>query len=136
MTFFATIIVLWSGARAALLCQTLPAGDIADGVVWGSALALANALAAFIAFRVALWQADNAMFLRIVFGSMITRLVLSLGAVWYALRVGGFDAVAFIVSLLGFYTVAMALELIAIHRRQLSLSRARYAQTEHRAQAK
>jgi hypothetical protein len=126
------IIPLWRGFGAALVgqffvCWSLLVGEFADGVLWGGALALVNALIAFVAFRLALRQADNAVFLRIVFGSMITRLVVSLGAVWYALRAGNFDAVAFIASLLGFYTAAMAVELVAIHRRQLADSKTHFA---------
>jgi hypothetical protein len=126
------IIPLWRGFGAALVgqffvCWSLPVGGFAGGVLWGGALAFANALIAFVAFRLALRQADNAVFLRIVFGSMIARLVVLLGAVWYALRADGFDAVAFIASLLGFYTAAMAVELVVIHRRQLAYSKTRFA---------
>jgi hypothetical protein len=94
---------------------------------WGIVFAVANICIAIITFRIALNQNDVNVFMRVVFGSMAGRMVITLFAVWYGLRVWHLTAIPFVLTLLFCYIVAMGGEIIILHRRQLAISRALYA---------
>jgi uncharacterized membrane protein YraQ (UPF0718 family) len=94
---------------------------------WGIVFAAANICIAIITFRIALTQNDMNVFMRFVFGSMAGRMVITLFAVWYALRVWHLTALPFVLTLLFCYIAAMSGEIIFLHRKQLVISRELYA---------
>lgn len=99
---------------------------------WGIVFAAANICIAIVTFRIALTQNDVNVFMRFVFGSMAGRMVVTLFAVWYALRVWHLTALPFVLTLLFCYIAAMSGEIIILHRRQLAISRALYATKQSR----
>ncbi len=96
-------------------------------VCWGIIFAVANICIAMITFRIALNQNDVNVFMRVVFGSMAGRMVITLFAVWYGLRIWHLAAIPFVLTLLCCYIAAMGGEILFLHRRQLAISRALYA---------
>ena len=94
--------------------------SIAFGIGIGFALGLANLAVAAFAGRVGLRQDSEEQFLKIVFGSMAARLVVSLACVWFGLKAWNLHTVAFPVMFLGTYSVLMSVEVVAVHRRMKS----------------
>lgn len=103
---------------------------------WGVVMASVNVGIAIIAFRIALRQENTTVFMRIVFGSMIGRSAFTLFAIWYGLRVWHFETIPFVLTLLFFYLAAMTGELVALHRRQLALSRTFFAEQRMKTDSK
>lgn len=97
-----------------------------DSIAWGSGIALVNICIAIIAFRIALRQADVTVFLRIIFGSMAGRAVLTLAFVWYGLKILHFATIPFVAALLFCYVSGLGAEILILHRKQLEISRRYY----------
>ncbi|MFY8000821.1 MAG: hypothetical protein ACOVSW_19665 [Candidatus Kapaibacteriota bacterium] len=95
--------------------------------LWGIIFAAVNICIAIITFRIALRQEDITVFMRLVFGSMAGRMVVTLFAVWYALRIWHIATLPFVVTLLFCYIAVMSGEIVILHRKQLAISRAMYA---------
>lgn len=97
-----------------------------DSIAWGGGIAIVNVFIAAIAFRVALRQSEVTMFLRIMFGSMAGRAVLTLAFVWYGLKILHFATIPFVATLLFCYVIGLGAEIIILHRQQLEISRRYY----------
>lgn len=98
-----------------------------ESVCWGIAFAAGNIALAVSFFRIALRQTDTTVFLRFVFGSMAGRMVITLVAIWYALRIWHLAMIPFVLTLLTLYLAALGVEIVVLHRKQLAISRAEYA---------
>ncbi|MBL7989920.1 MAG: hypothetical protein JNN25_00655 [Candidatus Kapabacteria bacterium] len=98
-----------------------------ESVCWGMVFAAGNIVLAVSIFHIALRQTNTTVFLRFVFGSMAGRMVMTLFAVWYALRVWHLAMIPFVLTLLTLYIAGLGVEIIVLHRKQLSISRAQYA---------
>ena len=90
--------------------------EIRAAVAAGAALSTVNVMLGYMAIRYS-FDRSHTTFLKAVLGGMGLRLFFMLGA-FIALIVGfGMHPVALTVSLLGFYTVFMVLEIVYIQRR-------------------
>lgn len=98
-----------------------------ESACWGMAFAAGNITLAVSLFHIALRRTDATVFLRFVFGSMAGRMVVTLVAVWYALRIWHLALIPFILTLLTLYIAGLGVEIVVLHRKQLYISRARYA---------
>jgi cation transporter-like permease len=91
-------------------------GEIRAAVAAGAALSTVNVMLGYMAIRYS-FDRSHTTFLKAVLGGMGLRLLFMLGA-FIALIAGfGMQPVALTVSLLGFYTVFMVLEIVYIQRR-------------------
>jgi len=91
-------------------------GEIRAAVAAGAALSTVNVMLGYMAIRYS-FDRSHTTFLKAVLGGMGLRLFFMLGA-FIALIAGfGMHPVALTVSLLGFYTVFMGLEIVYIQRR-------------------
>jgi cation transporter-like permease len=91
-------------------------GEVRAAVAAGAALSTVNVMLGYMAIRYS-FDRSHTTFLKAVLGGMGLRLLFMLGA-FIALIAGfGMQPVALTVSLLGFYTVFMVLEIVYIQRR-------------------
>lgn len=91
-------------------------GEVRAAVAAGAALSTFNVMLGYMAIRYS-FDRSHTTFLKAVLGGMGLRLLFMLGA-FIALIAGfGMQPVALTVSLLGFYTVFMVLEIVYIQRR-------------------
>jgi hypothetical protein len=91
-------------------------GSIAEGLFWGSALAVANFIFAVVVARFALGRTDEHDFLGIAFGSMLIRMLLLLSAIWFGLKVANFHKTSFTVTVLAEYAIFLIVEIIIVYR--------------------
>lgn len=98
-----------------------------ESVCWGMAFAAGNIALAVSLFHIALRQTNTTVFLRFVFGSMAGRMVITLVAVWYALRIWHLAMIPFILTLLTLYIAGLGVEIVVLHRKQSAISRTQHA---------
>ena len=102
--------------------------------LWGIVFAASNIGIAIVTFRIALRQENITVFMRLIFGSMAGRMVVTLLAVWYALRIWHLATLPFVATLLFCYLAVMSGEIAILHRRQLVVSRRMYAAQQENTQ--
>lgn len=90
--------------------------DVVLAVVVGAILSTVNVLLGFLAIEYSFGKSYTT-FLKAVLGGMGVRMVLMLGALLLLITLFEFHAVALTVSLLGFYTLYLVLEVMFIQRK-------------------
>jgi FtsH-binding integral membrane protein len=88
-----------------------------DAVLYGFVLALCNAVISFGAVWLGMKQEREQHFLRIVFGSMGVRLLLTLIAVWWCLHALRLAPAPFVLTLLSCYLMLMIAEIALLVRK-------------------
>jgi hypothetical protein len=90
--------------------------EVILAAVVGAMLSTVNVLAGYVAIEYSIGKSYST-FLRTVLGGMGLRMVAMLGTLVALIKLLGFHAVALTVSLLGFYVIFLALEVIFIQKK-------------------
>ena len=93
--------------------------EVIVAAVIGAVLSTINVLLGYLAVEYSFGKSYST-FLRTVLGGMGLRMLLLLGTLVVLVKVFGFHAVALTVSLLGFYMVYLALEVVFIQRKVIT----------------
>jgi hypothetical protein len=93
--------------------------EVIRASIVGALLSLANVLAGYAAIEYSI-DKSYTTFLKLVLGGMGARLFVMLGALLILIEVFDFPAAALVVSLLGFYTIFLVLEIFFIQRKLTS----------------
>lgn len=109
-------VVLIAAAAAAYPLIRLQSPDVVLAVAVGCALSTLNALAGFVTIEIAFGKSYTA-FLKAVLGGMGVRMVLALGGLTILIAVYHLHTVALTVSLLGFYVIYLALEILYLQKK-------------------
>ena len=116
---YALLVAVVALVSLAVLWPLVLGGLAPEGrwaTLFGAALAGANTVAAFGLVRWSEGRATNA-FVTAVLGGMVTRMGVMLGAVLVAVLLLGLPQVPLVVSLLGYFTFFLVLELCLASRR-------------------
>ena len=90
--------------------------EVIIATIVGAILGTANVLAGYLAIEYSIGKSYST-FLRTVLGGMGLRMALLLGTLVVLIKLFGLHAVALTVSLLGFYAIFLALEVVFIQKR-------------------
>ena len=112
---YASIVI---GVVAATLAAAWPAvgADARGAVLLGAALAAFNTVLAYFLTVWSITRSPN-VFLGVVLGGMVVRMVMMLAAVVAAVLGLGLPALPLAVALLAYFVAFLAFELTALHRR-------------------
>ena len=105
VTLAAAYPLLRFGSREVIIATTV-----------GAMLGTANVLAGYLAIEYSIGKSYST-FLRTVLGGMGLRMALLLGTLVMLIKLFGLPAVALTVSLLGFYAIFLALEVVFIQKK-------------------
>ncbi len=109
-------VVLTAAAAGAYPLIRLQNPDIVLAAAAGCVLSTLNALAGFITIEIAFGKSYTA-FLKSVLGGMGVRMVLALGGLTILISVYHLHTVALTISLLGFYVIYLALEILYLQKK-------------------
>ena len=115
------LVLVILAAAAAYPVARYGTGDMAIAAAVGALLSTVNALAGYLTIEYS-FERSHTTFLKAVLGGMGVRMVLMLGALLFSIKVVGLDAVALCVSLLSFYVVYLAMEILFLQKRATSRS--------------
>lgn len=116
------MILLAAAAAAAYPLLRFGSAEIACAVGAGALLSTLNVLVGFLTIEVAIGKSYTA-FLKAVLGGMGVRMVLMLGALTLLITVFHLHTVALAVSLLGFYSVYLVLEILYLQKKVVARNR-------------
>jgi len=118
--------VIALGVVAATLAAAWPAvsADARGAVLFGAGLALANTVLAYFLTVRALALSPN-VFLGVVLGGMLARMIVMLLAVVAGVKGLGLPALPLAVALLSYFVAFLAFELTVLHRRTSQRTAAR-----------
>lgn len=112
-------VVLGYAAITALLIVILPPApppDLRASAGAGAVISLANFLLGFFAIEYS-YERSHTTFLKIVLGGMMVRLLAMTAAVVVLIKVYELDALALMLTLLGYYVVNLAFEVIFLQKK-------------------
>ncbi len=116
--FLRNVVVGYAGITALLiviLSQT-SATDLRSSAWAGAVTSLANFLLGFFAIEYS-YERSHTTFLKIVLGGMMVRLLAMTAAVVVLIKVYEFDALALMLTLLGYYIVNLAFEVVFLQKK-------------------
>lgn len=93
-----------------------PSREMVVAVIVGALLSTANAVAGFLAIEYSL-EKSQATFLKVVLGGMGIRMGLMLGILALLLKFSTLPTIPLVVSMLGFYSVYLVIEILYIQRK-------------------
>lgn len=116
--FLRWVALCYTAATAAgyLIAANLEAGHHVESVLAGALLSLTNFLLGFVSVEYA-FDKSHTTFLKIVLGGMVGRLLAMVLVVLILIKVFAFDALSLMVTLLGYYAVNLALEIVFLQKK-------------------
>ncbi|MBI2619376.1 MAG: hypothetical protein HYW57_04790 [Ignavibacteriales bacterium] len=104
-----TVLALW-------LLFELGGGEHDRTVLAGAMVSIVNFLLGFASVEYA-FEKSHTTFLKIVLGGMVGRLLAMTGVVLVLIKVYGYDALALMLSLVGYYIVNLAFEIMFLQKK-------------------
>lgn len=90
--------------------------EVVGACIAGAVISLANVITGYAAIEYSI-DKSYTVFLRVVLGGMGVRMLVMLGVVMVLIKVFRFNAVALVVSMLGFYSLFLILEVMFIQKK-------------------
>lgn len=90
--------------------------QIVRSIIAGGCMSFANILLGYIAIEIGFEQ-SHTMFLKIILGGMLIRLLLMWGVLLILIKTYGFHAASLMLSLLFFYIMTLVLEILYLQKR-------------------
>lgn len=112
-------VALWYAVATTagyLIAANLEAGHHVESVMAGALLSLTNFLLGFVSVEYA-FDKSHTTFLKIVLGGMVGRLLAMVLVVLILIKAYAFDALSLMVTLLGYYAVNLALEIVFLQKK-------------------
>jgi hypothetical protein len=104
------------GGIAAYPLARYGSGEIIEAVVAGGLLSTANVLLGYLAIEYS-FEKSYTTFLKAVLGGMGVRMIATLGTLIVLIKAFGFHTTALVVSLLGFSSIFLVLEVLFIQKK-------------------
>ena len=117
-SFFKNIlyVILGSVIISAYPLYALASKEIVIAVIAGALLSTINMMLGYISIEMA-YERSMTKFMKWILGGMGIRLLFLLAALFFVIKVLQFHLLAFIISLFGFYTVYLILEILHIDKK-------------------
>jgi hypothetical protein len=117
-SFFKNIlyVILGSVIISAYPLYAMASKEIVIAVIAGALLSTINIMLGYISIEMA-YERSMTKFMKWILGGMGIRLLFLLAALFFVIKVLQFHLLAFIISLFGFYTVYLILEILHIDKK-------------------